>query len=798
MQRYATTFARVTSLLGAFVAVAVVLGLLGAGLLMPLVGATGSAARAGVNTFEQLPGNLEANPLAQQSEIVAADGSLLATPAEENRIIVPLEEIAPVMQEAQVAIEDSRFYDHGGADVEAVGRALASNAVNDSTQGGSTLTQQYVKLSLQEEARRNNDTEALRALAARSGIEGYIRKLRELKYAVALENRISKDEILEGYLNLAYYGDRTYGVEAAAQHYFGVSAADLNLPQAATLAGVVQLPSITDPVNNPEASVERRNVVLDRMYTLRMIEEEQWRDAKASELQLDVTDSQNSCANSEFPYFCDYVTAWLLEQPALGETRDERLDTLTRGGLTVETTLRPGMAKMLRQQVTNRVPVGDPSGLGAAGVMIEPGTGHVLAMGQNTQYSLESGPGQTTINYAVDQPYGGSDGFSYGSTAKAFALVTALEAGIPIESTLDVRDTEVPDDSDSDSNADSDPSDRPVAVFDHTDFSDDCGLAEGQEYPVANAEDGHPGGPIELWEATALSINTAFAELVSQLGTCEVRDTMMRLGMHPANYQAGEEPPEITSQPAAVTLGTDGVSPVTLASSYATLASGGTYCAPVPVTSITDTDGNELPIETRGCEEVVDPDVAAGVTELMTNVLERGGAWESDLSNDDRAAAGKTGTSDRSHQTWFSGFTPQYSTAVWVGNPDGAPEQDMEDVEINGEVVDGWLYGSKVAAPIWNDIMEQAHEGRDVRQFEEPSTEITEGEETEVPEVRGMTIDEAKSALTEEGFTVEIGDEVASSRDEGMISTTTPSGGTEENTGTVVSIYPSSGTWSSD
>src|SRR5690606_23991024 len=306
------------SLLMAFLGISVLRGLIGAGRTLPLVGATGTAAREGVGMFEKLPGDLEQNPLAQQSRIEAADGSLIATPARENRIIVPLDQIAPVMRQAQIAIEDERFYQHGGLDIRGLSRAIITNATSDSTQGGSTLTQQYVKMILKEEALRAGDAEQLRQLEARSGLEGYVRKLRELKYAVTLEQRLTKDEILEGYLNLAYYGDQTYGVEAAARHYFNVRAKDLNLVQAATLAGVVRAPGITDPVHNPEAAVERRNVVLDKMYEQGMITEKQWREARETPLELDVRDSQRSCMNSRHPYFCDYVTEWLLQNPALG------------------------------------------------------------------------------------------------------------------------------------------------------------------------------------------------------------------------------------------------------------------------------------------------------------------------------------------------------------------------------------------------------------------------------------------------------------------------------------------------
>src|SRR4029079_2201112 len=332
MQGRATNFANIVSLLGALVATSVVLGLLGAGLVMPAVGATGAAARQGVQVFDSLPGDFTQTPLSQQSRILASDGTLIATPYDENRVIVPLAKIAPVMRQAQIAIEDSRFYEHAGIDPQGVGRAVISNMRGGDTQGASTLTQQYVKITVQENALKNEDSQAARAATAKS----YTRKLQELKYAVTLEKNLTKDQILQGYLNLVYYGDRAYGVEAAARHFFAVSAADLSLPQAATLAGLVQQPGTTDPIHNPGKALVRRNVVLDRMHTLNLITDQAWRDAKATTMVTKTKGARNSCPQSAYPYFCEYITQWLKDLPALGKTADERLKRINRGGLTVQ------------------------------------------------------------------------------------------------------------------------------------------------------------------------------------------------------------------------------------------------------------------------------------------------------------------------------------------------------------------------------------------------------------------------------------------------------------------------------
>jgi len=207
-------FANIVSLLGAFVATSVVVGLLGAGLVMPAVGATGAVARTGVHAFDSLPSDFTQTPLSQQSRILADDGTLISTPYDENRVIVPLAKIAPVMRQAQIAIEDNRFYEHAGIDPQGVGRAFVSNLGGGDTQGASTLTQQYVKITLQENALNRNDTLGAKAATAKS----YARKVQELKYAITLEKSLTKNQILEGYLNIVYFGGQAYGVEAAGRN----------------------------------------------------------------------------------------------------------------------------------------------------------------------------------------------------------------------------------------------------------------------------------------------------------------------------------------------------------------------------------------------------------------------------------------------------------------------------------------------------------------------------------------------------------------------------------------------------
>lgn len=797
--RTATTLAKVTSLLGAFVAISVLMGLLGAGLLLPVVGTAGTATREGVSLFEELPGELDSNPLAQQSRVETKDGRLIYTPAEQNRIIVPLDDIAPVMQQAQVAIEDERYYEHGGVDAKALGRAFVSNATTDDTQGGSTLTQQYVKLTLAEQALREEDVEAQQALLARSGTEGYVRKVRELKYAVTLEERLTKDEILEGYLNLAYYGDRAYGIEAAARHYFDVNAKDLSLAEAATLAGVVRAPSATDPVNSPESSKARRNVVLDKMYQQEMISEEDWTQAKESDIELDVTDSQQSCLNSRYPYFCDYVEEWLLQNETLGATRQERETVLTTGGLTIQTTLDRELYEQIAEVTSESVPRGNTYGLASAAAIVEPGTGKVLAIGQSSKYRLEESSdktSETSLNWSVDERYGGGNGFQIGSIAKAFTLVTALEDGMPVETTLSVRK---PNRVDSNNVWYNNPDDRqspqgnthPAGIFFKSDFDSECTIGEPY-WAVRNAEDANFTPTITLREATASSVNTAFATLASQVGTCEVKETMERMGLNSGNgdeYGAGNN-----NNPPTYVLGSDDASPLTVASSYATIASGGTYCPPVPIEKITDKNGEEIELKVPECEEVIEPEVAAGVAELMQGVVDLQGSGFRAVLDSGQPAGGKTGTADGSVHTWFAGYTPQLSTSVWIGDPTGNKRYDgrLADITLGERYIEGQLYGSKLGAPMWKQIMTPALEGSDVEEFDNVPRETRYGDSQSVPSVVGQTGFQAEQTLSDAGLSP-VRRFVASPQPAGTALYTAPRAGQSVQEGDTVTVYISNG-----
>ena len=758
----------VLRLLFGFVVLSTVAGLLMAGLAIPAVGATGEAAKGGVTFFNDLPSEFTVSPLAQQSRILDADGKLIANPYDENRIIVPLKKISKNMQNAQIAIEDARFYTHGGLDMRGFSRAMISNLQNPdgSVQGASTLTQQFVKITLQENALKKGDKDAARAATRKK----YSRKIQELKYALNVEENFTKDQILEGYLNLVYYGDQAYGVEAASLNYFGVSASKLSLVQAALLAGVVQQPTAFNPVLNPKAAEARRNVVLDRMQSLGVASPKDVTAAKKVPVKKMIRKQpvKGVCHRSPQPYFCAYVLEYLQKSPqmaVLGKTPADRLKTINQGGLTIRTTLKPAIQKAAQKEITRAVPIGNKQNLGAAATILEPGTGKILAMAQASDFEKY----QTNIN--VDQKYGGGQyGYQFGSTAKVFGLVTALEKGMPLNGTIKVPFAD---------------GKKPYLFNDKRLTRSKCGAPEG--FPVKN--DYAAGGKLmTLGEGIAKSINTWAAELVIETGPCDVRDTMTKMGLH-----KGDGKP-IDPYASDITLGSGTTNPMSLANAYATLAASGKHCEPYAITSITTSDKKAIKVPGPQCKQVIPADVANGATELLKGTLEFGtakGFW--DVSS--RPAAGKTGTTNKHNQSWFVGYTKQLASAVWIGNVKVATKRGNY-YTLNGKCFGSYgcisqVFGGTVSAPVWSKMMRAASKGMPVKDFPAPSSKIRNGDLVPLPDVIGASVARAQNRLSNAGFDSFVAGNVASSSPAGTIAYTNPSGSAFP--GSKIALYISTG-----
>ncbi len=650
-----------------------VAGLLTAAMVLPWAGAMGLAAKDSAAAFMALPSDLDIQPLSERILLTDVDGEPIAEVAESERDVVPLDEISPWVPAALMAIEDDRFHEHSGLDLRGLFRAAVRTALGD-TQGGSTITQQYVKNLLIEQADDEEDVESASA-------QTLARKIQELRYAIEVEEKFTKDEIMAGYLNLAYFGQGAHGIEIASRRYFSVPASELDPAQAATIVGLVRAPSYYDPLTNPEAARERRDVVLDRMAATGHLREQEAEEYKATELEVDATPRGGSCYHSENPSFCDYVMRWLRGSEELAGTQEERDRIIGQGGITVRTTLDGDMQNASKEAIERFVPA-DESTKFAAQVIVEPGSGRVRAMAQNMGYGFDDEPGTTSINLSVDQADGGSSGFQAGSTFKPFTLAAALDSGLKYSTSFS--------------------SPKTVSV----NGMRNCEGGTMASWDVRNAGESD-GGRHDMVSGTKQSVNTYFAQLQKRVGLCETAKMAERLGVHRAD---GQEMGVWNS----FTLGDQEVSPLTLASAYATFAARGTHCEPVPVASIRmgDEGAEEIEVDTD-CEEVIDSEVADGVNHLLQQTFKGGTANGLDVG---RPVAGKTGTTDSAAYAWFAGYTPNLASTVVVGDIRGGEENPLQGVTI-GERYYGIVYGATLPGPIWQASMREALAGLEKKKF---------------------------------------------------------------------------------
>ncbi|MGH3323432.1 MAG: transglycosylase domain-containing protein [Streptomyces sp.] len=651
-----------------FLGVSVLAGGVLAGLVLPAVGGLGLAAKGTVEGFDEIPANLERPPLSQRTTILDADGGEIAKVYSRDRTVVGLKDISPSMRKAIVAIEDSRFYRHGAVDLKGVLRALNRNAQKGGVeQGASTLTQQYVKNVFVEEA--GNDPDKV-AQATQQTIG---RKIKELKYAIQVEESLGKKKILENYLNITFFGQQAYGVEAAAQRYFSKSAKDLEVEESALLAGVVQSPSRYDPVQYEERAKKRRDMVLSRMASLGDITGEQAREARGKPLGLKISKPRNGCitASNGAGFFCDYVREVVLNDPAFGKTAKSRAKRWNQGGLTIRTTLDPKAQKSVESSIQQHVNQSDK--VATAASIVEPGTGKILGMGQSRPYGY--GKNETEMNLSVDDDMGGGAGYQPGSTFKPVVAAAALERGTSMYKKY--------------------PSPYKMK------YPSPVQTCKGQwsgSAPVEN-ENRREVGPYRMKEATAKSVNTYFVSLISDTGVCPVTEMAKKMGIQRADGKKIDQVPSIT-------LGTQEMSPLTMAEGYATFANRGVHCTPVAVSSITDANGKKLPVPKTSCERAMSERTADTVNSLLRGVVEDGTGKKAGLSG--RDSAGKTGTTDQRYAAWFVGYTPNMSGAVWVGDPEHKTQ--MTDISIGG-VYHEKVFGGEVPGPIWRDAMSGALAG---------------------------------------------------------------------------------------
>jgi membrane peptidoglycan carboxypeptidase len=664
-----------TSVLGRLVTLAAIGGVLAAAMVLPIVAASGVLVRNQADKFTTL--SLTNQGLPQRSEILDASGHLLAyvygvdVPYSGvkgglvqyfgwDRQPVTYQQISPNMVNALVAIEDSRYWEHGAIDLRGTIRAAVNDLQHKPVQGGSTIAQQYVKnvLLLQAEVADNAQQEQS------ADADTLNRKLNELRMAVAAEHQESKQEILAGYLNDAYYGYNAYGIEIAAETYFGTTAAKLTVTQAATLAGIVENPTEYDPILHPGVSLERRNTVLARMAgTNNGLTAAQATVDEAKPLGLNGSEPQSGCEASSVGtagFFCQYVEEVFLHDPAYGKTPMDRAKLLSTGGLQIYTTLNQRDQQAATNAVNYVVPARssfyNPGDNADAEAMVKPGTGQIEAIAEDRPYGTNWG--QTEIDYAVNTEYGGSSGVQTGSSSKLFTLITALSQGIPFGYTQTVPGSTT-----------------------LTGYTNCQGAPAGYyngipgAYNVSNAEG--PGKSTDsLYTGTTNSINVFYAELEKKVGLCNVVHTAADLGMTRADgtsLLSADGGQAAADNYPSFTLGSVNVAPLSMAAAYATVAARGMYCSPVAINKIVTASGGTVAVPSANCHRAISSDVADAVNYILQGVLTTGTAGQlGGLVG--REAAAKTGTSnvannDGTPYAAFAGYTPNLVGYVSVFNP---------------------------------------------------------------------------------------------------------------------------------
>ena len=661
-------------------------GVLVAAMAAPVVSGAGIATKNAADTFIDLPPAPREEPLSQVTRLVDVRGRTFAQFYEANRTAVPLVKVAPVMRRAIVAIEDARFYEHGGLDMIGTLRALLTNTqAGGIKQGGSSLTQQLVKNILVESARTEAERDRARA-------PNLARKISELRLALALERKYRKDELLEKYLNIAYFGAGAHGVEAAARRFFSTTAAALTLTQAATLAGAVRAPYATDPSLGPRQRArlkERRDLVLDRMAGLNWITQARAAEAKRSELAIRLRPERGGCSQSDHPYFCLYVHRELMTNQVFGSTPTVRQSRLTRGGLVIRTSLDPVAQRAAERAIRKRVSAEDTEV--AAEAMVEPGTGWIRAMAASKRFgrnpgNRKNGP-MTTFNLVADVLHGGGQGLQAGSTFKVFTLATALRQGWRFDDGFDTPGMLVP------SHGYRNCAGRPV---------------NDPRTHIFNASGEGRGGPHSLSTGTWKSVNIFYMMLERKVGLCNVVRTARALGVTRADGRPLREVPTFT-------LGVNEVDPLTVAASFATFPARGRYCRPLAIVEIIGRDGRRTPVS-PACEQALDRQVADAVNHVLSGVFDKGTMSGQGIG---RPAAGKTGTNNGYTSAWFAGYTRQLSAAVSVGDIRGSYRHPLRDVRI-GDSYYGSVQGASLPGPIWVDSMRAASRDTEPRGFPGP------------------------------------------------------------------------------
>ncbi|MGH3629154.1 MAG: penicillin-binding protein [Sciscionella sp.] len=766
--------------LGKLVGLCVVAGVLVAAIMFPVVGGLGVLSNKASDTVNAISADLVKVDPPQVTTVTDRNGKPIATLYDQYRIPAASNQISNTMKVALISVEDARFYEHGAVDLKGTLRAAINDVGGGATQGASTITQQYVKNYLINVVDRNNPAEQ-----AKDQAETLSRKLREARIAIQLQQNESKDQILTGYLNVVAFSKNVYGVGAAAKVFFNTTAAKLTVPQAALLAGVVNNPITYNPWNHPQAATKRRNLVLQRMVSQKRISAAEGSKYKASGLGVVPSPSvpSSSCfgAPAYAGFFCNYVTTYLAESGMPYEK-------LRASGDTIKTSMDSNLSKIARASILSQVPQ-NQDGVGQAFSVVQPGkTNHqVLAMVSNRIFHTGSGNGQKYSNVVADP----SVTFGSGSSFKIFTTAAALEQGkVGLDTPL------------------------PNPRFGSFKFP------HANKYtPLYHPQnDGRYPDPISLRDALATSPNVAFVGLELKAGMPAVLNMASRLGLRKTMQanSVGTDPKTAVvtayakknglasaynepqsqyqqNQP-SFTLGDNAVSPLEMSNVSATIMSGGVWCPPNPILSITDRRGNPVKVPQLPCEQVITPAVAHTLMQgLSQDTVSGTSAVAARAAHWTRPDIGKTGTTETSESVAFVGGVNNYSVASMVWADGNHPQTLCPGTPIHLGNCGHGAFGGTVAAPTYFNTFNKVLAGKPNKPIPpaDPSMLKAQPHGPIVPYVYLQNAEQAKQALAKAGYTKVVLTSEPSAKTKGTVIGQSPQGNVDK--GTAITLYISTG-----
>jgi membrane peptidoglycan carboxypeptidase len=642
-----------------FVSFSVIAGVLITLAITPPLAVAGITVGQSVNIFQALPGAISIGELPQRNRIFANGPSgpvQIATVYDQNREADSWDQISQYLKDAAVDGEDKNFYSHGGVDVSSLVRAAASNVGAGSVQSGASTIAMQVVRNIQTEDALQLKTVAERKAAYKAATEDTVpRKLKEMRLAIGIEKQYTKQQILQGYLNIANFGGNVYGVEAAAQAYFSTTALKVTPAQAASLIAIVQDPSarsLGDKANYQDNQT-RRDFILGRMYAAKDITKAQYEQAKKTPVDaafLKPSTPQNGCLAAAVAYrwICDYTVNDVDNLTQLGKTKAAREKSWAIGGYDIYTTFDTQLQDAATSILASLVPANETRfNLGGAVTTVQPGTGKILVMAENKTYDdtlTGGGYTSTAVNFNVDKDNGGSVGFQPGSSYKIFTLIDWLMTGHKLTDSFNA-------------------SVRSIPMADFTACGQKLG---GPAYTFKNDE--NEQGSTTIQSATARSINSVFLQMASKLDLCDITDVAKSLGVHNASGKP------LSDLPSCIIGGCDNtLAPMTLAAVYAAVADQGMFCSAVAVQKIVNAEGKNLGPQAANCHQAIPANIANTAVKALQGVM-NGGTGSSANPNDGTAFMGKTGTTNNSLHTWIVASSTKAASAVWIGNISGAQQ----------------------------------------------------------------------------------------------------------------------------